>query len=156
MTKLIAWQDRGRMTLCEKGRPKFPEVEAEPGLYRLKLDSGWLYFGEAKDLRARLACYVPGNTGLAQETRLHVALRDACGADVAIFTGPGMETKPGRCAIESLAVNQAVSAGLKVLNGAQAHDPYCIQLDIKFHEKQIDILRSRLQKLGTKGATENA
>ena len=146
MTQPIDWQDRGRMTLCEKGRPKFPIVEAEPGLYRLTLDSGWLYFGEAKDLRARLACYVPGNTGLAQETRLHVALKDARGANVAVLTGTGLDMKPSRCAIESLAVNQAISAGLKVLNGAQSHDPYCIQLDIKFHEKQIEVLRGRLQK----------
>jgi hypothetical protein len=144
------------MTLCEKGRPKFPDIEAEPGLYRLTLDSGWLYFGEAKDLRARLDCYVPGNTGLAQETRLHVALRDACGANVAVLTGSGLETKTGRCAIESVAVNQAKSAGLKVLNGAQSHDPYCIQLDIKFHEKQIEILRSRLQNSELKGASKNA
>jgi hypothetical protein len=145
--KAIPWQDRGRTTLCSKGWPKFPLIEQVPGLYRLVLDSGWVYIGEAKNLQYRLADYRTGNTGLIQETRVHVALREAGGAAVAIFTAPHLVEKTSRCMLEADAVLAARQAGHKVLNGAQATEPYGIHLDIKFHELQIAKLRAKLAQI---------
>ena len=143
----ITWQDRGRMALCSKGWPKFPFIEQVPGLYRLVLDSGWVYIGEAKNLQYRLDNYRTGNTGLIQETRVHTALREAGGATVSIFTAPHLVEKTSRCMIETDAVRAARNAGQKVLNGAQANEPYVIHLDIKFHELEIAKLRAKLAKL---------
>jgi hypothetical protein len=146
----ITWQDRGRMTLCSKGWPEFPLIEPVPGLYRLVLDSGWVYIGEAKNLQYRLADYRTGNTGLIQETRVHAALREAGGAAVSIYTAPHLVEKTSRCMIEADAVRTAREAGLRVLNGAQVTEPYCIQHDIKFHELQLSKLRAKLATIEAK------
>ncbi len=135
------------MTLCEKGRPKFPDVEAQPGLYELSLDNGWIYYGQAKDLRSRLANYCSGKTGLVQEQRLHEALREAGGAGVKVFVNGDLTENATRCMLESQAIDSARSRGLKVLNATRAGDPYCIELDIRFHQEQITKLRSKLEQL---------
>ncbi len=150
----ISWQDRGRMSLCSKGWPKFPTIEPVPGLYRLVIDSGWVYIGEAKNIQFRLDDYRTGNTGLIQETRIHAALREAGGALVSIFTAPHLVEKTSRCMLEADAVRAARHAGHKVLNGAQATEPYGILLDIKFHELEITKLRAKLSRLGAKAANE--
>jgi hypothetical protein len=132
------------MTLCAKGWPSFPSVEAVPGLYKLELDSGWIYFGEAKNLQYRLSDYRTGNTGLIQETRVHTALKQAGGAEVSVFIADFLQEKTSRCMLEAQAVQCARERGAKVLNGAQSNHPYCIELDIKFHQLQIEKLRRKL------------
>jgi hypothetical protein len=36
----ISWQPAGRVTLCERGGPLFPDIEPVPGLFRLDFEFG--------------------------------------------------------------------------------------------------------------------
>jgi hypothetical protein len=141
------WISCGKMTLCEKGRPKFPEVGTVPGLYRLTLDDGWHYIGETADLAHRLGEYRNPTTGVISEHRINQALKNAGGAMVEIFTGEHLSAKDTRCLIETSEILRARIEGKKVLNGGHGGQAYCLLLDIAYHEKQIEKLRKKLDAL---------
>jgi hypothetical protein len=148
----IAWEAQGRMTLCEKGRPRFPVVASVPGLYRLTLDNGWCYIGEARDLQHRLSEYRHPTTGVLMEHRIHEALKDAGGALVEIFTSGNLIEKTTRCSMEVDAIQAARGEGKRVLNGGWGFvQTYCLLLDIKYHESQIEKLRKKLEAISAEG-----
>jgi hypothetical protein len=142
----IIWEAKGRMTLCEKGRPEFPAIQPIPGLYRLTLDNGWCYIGEARDLQHRLSEYRHPTTGVIMEHRIHEALKDAGGAFVETFTSGNLAEKTTRCSLEVDAIQAARGEGTKVLNGGRGFiHAYSLLLDIKYHEVQIEKLRKKLE-----------
>lgn len=146
----FAWQQVGRMTLCGRGKPLFPDLPDLPGLYRLTLDDAWCYIGESSNLRHRLSEYRTPTTGVIQEHSLHLALKLARGADIEIFSEGDLSSKTALCALEEVAIEAARSEGRKVLNGGNAGTAYRLSLDIQFHEKQIAKLRSKLDALNAK------
>lgn len=68
------WERWGSVTLDEQGRPHFPDVPDEPGVYRLWLLDGaqraGLYIGEGQSLRRRLRNY--RSPGAGQQTSLRI------------------------------------------------------------------------------------
>lgn len=68
------WERWGSVTLDERGRPHFPDVPDEPGVYRLWLMDGaqraGLYIGEGQSLRRRLRNY--RSPGAGQQTSLRI------------------------------------------------------------------------------------
>lgn len=68
------WEHWGSVTLDEEGRPHFPDVPDEPGVYRLWLLDGaqrtGLYIGEGQSLRSRLRNY--RTPGAGQQTSLRI------------------------------------------------------------------------------------
>jgi len=144
----LTWEPCGEMTLCEAGRPKFPEVKAVPGLYRLILKDGRYYIGESQNLLKRLSEYrrLP-KAGIVQEHRLHHALKIAGSAMVEIMTGDSLNEKTTRTKIEAEQIRVARSEGKKLLNGGGEDQDDCLRLDIMFHESEIEKLRHKLNAL---------
>jgi hypothetical protein len=66
------WRSLGDLALDEAGKPVFPPIPTDPGVYRLTIDSdeASVYFGEATDLRGRLRRY--RNPGRRQPTSLRI------------------------------------------------------------------------------------
>jgi hypothetical protein len=143
-----SWTPCGRVTLCEEGRPKFPEVNSDPGIYRLILDNGWYYIGESQNLAKRLSEYRRRPAaGIVQEHRLHHALKEAGGAIVETMTGSSLNDKTTRTMIEADLIRAARLEGKRLLNGGGEDQEYCIRLDIKFHETEIAKLRNKLRAM---------
>ena len=69
------WERWGPVLLDESGRPLFPDVPDEPGVYRLWLTDGpqpvGLYIGEGQSLRRRLRNY--RSPGAGQQTSLRIS-----------------------------------------------------------------------------------
>lgn len=141
-----SWTPCGEMTLCDEGRPKFPEIKAVPGLYRLILKDGRCYIGESQNLSNRLSEYrrLP-KAGVVQEHRLHHLLREAGTAKVEIMTGEYLHQKTTRTMIEVEQIRAARLEGKKLLNGGGEDQEDCLRLDIKFHESEIERLRHKLK-----------
>jgi hypothetical protein len=136
------------MTLCEEDRPKFPEVKAVPGLYRLLLKDGRYYIGESQNLSKRLSEYrrLP-KAGIVQEHRLHHALKKAGSAMVEIMTGESLNEKTTRTKVEAEQIRAARLEGKKLLNGGGEDQKDLLLLDIKFHESEIERIRQKLNAL---------
>ena len=136
------------MTLCGEGRPKFPEVKAVPGLYRLILKDGRYYIGESQNLSKRLSEYrrLP-KAGIVQEHRLHYVLRKAGSAMVEIMIGESLSQKTTRTMLEAEESRAARLEGKRLLNGGGEDQKDCLLLDIKFHESEIERLRQKLNAL---------
>ncbi len=69
----IVWQEHGLITLCPKNWPKFPPMPEVAGLYRITLNDGRGYIGEAQSLKRRLYEYRRPTSGIEQEHRVHAA-----------------------------------------------------------------------------------
>lgn len=72
--KGIVWQEHGLITLCVKNWPKFPPMPEVAGLYRITLNDGQVYIGEAQSLKRRLYEYRRPTPGIEQEHRVHAAI----------------------------------------------------------------------------------
>jgi hypothetical protein len=145
------WTPCGIVTLCEEGRPKFPKVDAVPGLYMLVLNNGWCYIGQSKDIEHRVGEYRQNPTAKnIQEHRIHHAIRNAGGGNLYIFTGEHLKDPATRNMIETNEVSTARKEGKKLLNmegNAGKQNLYCLQLDIKYHEHEIEKLTNQSKAL---------
>lgn len=138
------WKYCGEIRLGTGGKLEFPTVIAVPGVYRLILNDGWYYIGEAGNVSHRLWEYGHPTTGVIAEHRIHQALKNAGGAIVEMLTDGNMKDKSTRCAIETDAIRSARLEGAKVLNGGRTDSEYAISLDIAYHEREIEKLRRKL------------
>jgi predicted GIY-YIG superfamily endonuclease len=146
--EMKSWTPCGTVTLCEEGRPKFPKVPTVAGIYRLILNNGWCYIGESQDLSKRLSEYrrLP-KAGIVQEHRLHHALKESGGAAVEVMTGEYLNEKTTRTVVEADLIRAARLEGKKLLNGGGEDQRYCLLLDIKFHQSEIEKLNHKLNAL---------
>lgn len=134
------WRAIGDVALDLAAKPVFPQVTAEPGVYRFEVDHAErsVYFGEASDLRRRLSHY--RNPGPSQQTNQR--LNDLVGrvlahdgrcsvsvVEVLSFEGKfggaelDLRLKAARVLIESSAIVLARSDGTRtVLNLDKAFD----------------------------------
>jgi hypothetical protein len=140
----VKWQVLGKIELCKKGWPKFPAVGKVPGLYRLTLDDGWQYIGQAQNLHHRLYEYRRPTQGVVQEHSIHRAIIRACGATVEVFISDDLKDSGFRCALEQHEIETAKHAGKKLLNGGSTVEEYRVRLDIEYHEQELKVLRAKL------------
>jgi hypothetical protein len=145
--RTIPWIACGKISFCEKEWPKFPEVEAIPGLYRLILDDGWFYIGQARNLRHRLYEYRRPTPGVVVEHSVHRALKNAGGAIVELFTSADLADGKMRCDLEKREIENARLQGLNLLNGGPGVEAYRLRLDITYHEIELERLRSQLSAI---------
>jgi hypothetical protein len=73
-TLRFEWKPAGKIVLDDQGKPMFPSVAAEPGLYRLRLRNSAgresKYVGESDNLQRRFGNY--RNPGPTQQTSLRI------------------------------------------------------------------------------------
>lgn len=130
----LAWRVVGPITLDAAGRLQFPEVGAEPGIYRFELrgkDSLALYIGETQNLRQRFNQYRLPGKGQTTNHRICTAIREALasggsvvvslGQDARLCAGAGcskadLASANQRRLLEQLAIFSAVPEA-HVLNG---------------------------------------
>ena len=124
----VKWQTLGKIELCQKGWPKFPAVEKVAGLYRLTLDDGWRYIGQAQNLQHRLYEYRRPTQGVVQEHSIHRAITRARGAIVEVFISDDLKDSKRRCALEQQEIEIARRAGDRLLNGGSNIEEYRLKL----------------------------
>ncbi|MFA5040979.1 MAG: GIY-YIG nuclease family protein [Bdellovibrionales bacterium] len=145
----VSWQPAGRVLICEKGWPKFPKVPKLPGLYRITLKNGRCYIGETRNLSRRLYEYRRPTKGVECEHRLHQAIIKNDGASLEIFaTGdPSLSEDAVRRRLEGVAIKKALDDGVRLLNDDGPNDPDRLREKIAYHQNEIDIAQSKLNKI---------
>jgi hypothetical protein len=83
----ISWQPAGRVTLCERGGPLFPDIEPVPGLFRLDFPDGTSFIGECYSLPRRLSDFRHPKQGVATDHRIHDKIVEFGQAGLAVITG---------------------------------------------------------------------
>ncbi len=143
----VEWVPAGPVTICEKGKPRFPKVPKEPGLYRIRLADSRIYIGQAKDLHRRLGEYRHPTKGNEGEHVIHHEIKAAKGGSVDIFVGQSAADPKPRMALERAEIAAAIAQGEVLLNDDAPASAARLQSKIRYHERQIELLRSSLAKV---------
>lgn len=150
----VEWVQAGAVTICEKGKPRFPKVPKHPGLYRIRLADGRIYIGQAKDLRRRLGEYRHPTKGNEGEHVIHHEIKAAEGGSVDIFVGETVADLQPRMALERAEIAAAIARGELLLNDDAPASAGRLRSKIRYHERQIELLRASLAKIeGTAGSS---
>ena len=144
MADVLSWQTCGLITLCDKNWPKFPPMPEIPGLYRITLNNGQVYIGEAGSLKRRLYEYRRPTPGIEQEHRVHAALVTAQGGKIDIYTEGDLSTRQARMKLEKAEIDRAISANLSLLNNETDADAERLKAQIKYYEGEINKTRQKL------------
>lgn len=142
--KGVVWQEYGLITLCAKNWPQFPPMPEVAGLYRITLNDGRVYIGEAQSLKRRLYEYRRPTPGIEQEHRVHAAIVAAQGGKIDIYTEGDLSTRAKRVALENAEIDSAVVQGLKLVNDMGADDVEAIKEKIKFYEQETEKWKAKL------------
>ena len=142
------WEEIGAITICSKGRPRFPRVTAAPGLYRIKLADGRVYIGEAKDIRRRLSEYRNPTSGTEGEHLLHQEIVRAAGGKVAIYRTPDGTDRRTRRGLEKQEIKAAIQRNEPILNSGGKAYSSLLEAKLRYYEEQIQKVRAQLAKLG--------
>jgi hypothetical protein len=134
------------VTLCDKGWPKFPSMPAVPGLYRITLNDGRVYIGEARSLKRRLYEYRRPTPGIEQEHRVHAALVASHGGKIDIYTEGDLSTRRVRCLLEKTEIERTIIAGVSLLNEEGEVSAERLRARILFLEAELFALRAKLAK----------
>lgn len=140
----VIWQPCGAITLCNRGWPKFPKMPKTPGLYRIALNDGRHYIGEARNLSVRLYNYRRPTPGLEQEYRIYAALIEAGGGTIDIYTHDDLSVRSARCQLEKSEIMTALKAGLPLLNNEGPATKARLRAKIKYLEKELAAARALL------------
>ncbi|CAH0126625.1 GIY-YIG nuclease family protein [Roseomonas sp. CECT 9278] len=143
----VEWVQAGPVTICEKGKPRFPKVPKSPGLYRIRLADGRLYIGQAKDLRRRLGDYRHPTKGNEGEHVIQHEIKAAKGGSVDIFVGESVADPKPRIALERAEIAAAIARGEPLLNDDAPASADRLRSKIRHHERQIEMLRASLAKI---------
>lgn len=144
MTKTVVWQECGLITLCAKNWPQFPPMPEVAGLYRITLNDGRVYIGEAQSLKRRLYEYRRPTPGIEQEHRVHATIVAAKGGKIDIYTQGDLSTRAKRAALEKAEIDGAVAQGLQLINDTDTGDVEAIKAKIKFHEQEAEKWKAKL------------
>jgi len=147
MADNLAWQPFGLITICNKGWPKFPEMPEAPGLYRITLNDGHTYIGEAGSLRRRLYEYRRPTPGIEQEHRVHGALVAAQGGKIDIYTEGDLSTRQARMKFESAAIKAVLDAGGTLINLDGHDNADNLKRKIEYLEEELDKAKHKLSEL---------
>jgi hypothetical protein len=143
----VDWVEAGPVTICEHGAPLFPMLPRAPGLYRIRLSDGRVYIGQAQDLRRRLGEYRRPTKGNEGEHVMHHEIKDALGGHVDIFVGDSLNDRKSRMAFERAEIAATFARGDVLMNDDAPLTVTRLQAKIRYHERQIGILRSKLAEL---------
>ena len=108
---MIEWVYAGVVIICPEGKPRFPQVPACPGLYRITLTNGRIYIGEAQDLRRRLGEYRHPTKGNEGEHVMHLEIKQAGGGSLQIYPTPTLAERRERRALEQAEISAAIARG---------------------------------------------
>ena len=147
MAGVLVWQPCGLITLCPKNWPKFPPMPESPGLYRITLNDGRFYIGEARHLKKRLYNYRRPTPGIEQEYRVYAALVAAQGGKIEIYTDGNLSTRVARMKLEKAEIDRAIAAKLPLLNNDGDADPVRLKAQIKYLEGELDKARNKLSDM---------
>ena len=111
MTTGLERVQAGPVTICEKGKPRFPKVPKEPGLYRIRLADSRIYIGQAKDLHRRLGEDRHPTKGNEGEHVIHHEIKAAKGGSVDFFTTQSAADAKSRMALERAEIAAAIAQG---------------------------------------------
>lgn len=140
----VVWQEYGLITLCAKSWPQFPAAPEAAGLYRITLNDGRVYIGEAQSLKRRLYEYRRPTPGIEQEHRVHAAIVAAGGGKLDIYTEGDLSTRAKRMALEKAEIESALAQGLRLMNISGEDDVAAIEAKIRFHEQEAEKWRAKL------------
>ncbi len=140
----IVWQEHGLITLCPKNWPKFPPMPEVAGLYRITLNDGRVYIGEAQSLKRRLYEYRRPTLGIEQEHRVHAAIVATTGGKIDIYTQGDLSTRAKRVELERTEIQYAVNQGMHLVNDMGANDVTAIKAKITFHEQEAERWKAKL------------
>lgn len=144
VVEAVVWQEYGLITLCARNWPKFPTMPEVAGLYRIALNDGRVYIGEAQSLKRRLYEYRRPTPGIEQEHRVHAAIVAAKGGKIDIYTDGDLSTRARRVELEKAEIERAVAQGLQLVNDMGADDIEAIKAKIKFHEQEAEKWKAKL------------
>lgn len=145
------WTSRGPITLCPEGWPRFPDVDACAGLYRLRLLDNAVYIGQTSNLQRRLGEYRRPTQGTEMEHVLHRLIVDAGGGSLDILTAPEFEDLRARRKAEQQAIDAARLAGTELLNPGSAQGSRIIAARIAYHVRQIEALSAQIAAIRHRG-----
>jgi hypothetical protein len=132
----IAWTSAPAVTLCEKQRPLFPAIPAEPGIYKLKIGDR-VYIGTSKNLRRRLNEYRNTTDDLDENFRRRL-IQDARTAELWYYINPEMADDRARHTWERRAISEAAASGHKLLNKGSTRDVNYLQFRVDFLQLQLE------------------
>lgn len=138
------WTSRGPISLCPQRWPRFPVVDACPGLYRLRLQDNAVYIGQTSNLRRRLYEYRRPTQGTEMEHVLHQLIVAAAGGSLDIWTAPELTALATRRKAESEAIAAARREGTELLNPGSAQGSRIIAARIAYHVGRIRTLSAEL------------
>ena len=118
-----------------------------PGVYRLTFANGYIYIGEAKDLRARFRNYRAPTSGTEQEHVIRYILLDAGSATIDVITGEGFVDRKQRRKRETDEKNTALRAKVPLLNKGGLACPHYLRFKIKYHEDMLAEARAEFDAL---------
>lgn len=141
----VIWQPCGVITLCNKFWPQFPKIPKVPGLYRIVLSDGRHYIGEARNLHSRLYNYRRPTPGIEQEYRIHIALVEAGGGTIDIYTEGDLSGRPARCRLEKNEIQAVLQEGLPLLNNEGPATKARLKAKIKYLQHELSATRAQLK-----------
>lgn len=144
MSVRIDWQQVGEITLCSKSWPQFPSMPEVAGLYRIYLNDGRVYIGEAQSLKRRLYEYRRPTQGIEQEHRVHAAIVAVKGGKIDVYINGDLSTRAKRVELEKAEIERAAAQGLQLVNDTGADDVEAIKAKIKFHEQEAEKWKAKL------------
>lgn len=140
----VVWEECGNITLCPKNWPQFPPIPETAGLYRITLNDGRLYIGEAQSLKRRLYEYRRPTPGIEQEHRVHAAIVAAEGGKIDIYTQGDLSTRAKRMELEKAEIELALAQGVGLINISGEDDIAAIKAKIRFHEQEAEKWKAKL------------
>jgi len=140
----VVWQEYGLITLCPKSWPQFPTTPEAAGLYRITLNDGRVYIGEAQSLKRRLYEYRRPTPGIEQEHRVHAAIVAAGGGKLDIYTQGDLSTRAKRMELEKAEIERALAQGRRLMNISGEDDVAAIEAKIRFHEQEAEKWKAKL------------
>ena len=140
----MIWRPLGYISICSRGWPLFPVAPRAAGLYRLTLNDGRSYIGQAKNLRDQFYDYRRPPQGNEDKHYLHYAIVAAGGGSVDIFTDSALSSRALRDKIAYAAIQVARQEGARLLNREGQWDPDRLRWKIQFLEAQLAAARADL------------